>query len=373
MSHPRTVLLVGGGHAHLHVVRHARRFHRRGIRVVLVDPGDFWYSGLATGVLAGHVPPACGRIRLAALAQQHEVDHLQDRLLAVDARRRIATLERAGAVSFAALSLNVGSAIDAPDWGTPPDTLQIWPVKPIPELHAFRACLVADCSGGHVPRVCVVGGGATGCELAAAVAARVQQHGGCAQITLLTRGPRVLPGLPDTAAQSVADALRAMGVVVRTHAPVAGWAERGVRLDDGSLIEPDHVLLATGLRAQPVVRGLGLAASDAGLRTNACLQSVSSPTVFAVGDCADFGPRRLPKLGVFGVRASPVLCRNLLATVTGKPLRSYRPQRVWLSILNLGGKTGLLTWGPVWWLGRGSLWFKLWLDRRFVRRYQRQP
>ena len=44
----RTVILVGAGHVHLYVIAHAEALIARGARVVFIDPGEFWYSGLAT-------------------------------------------------------------------------------------------------------------------------------------------------------------------------------------------------------------------------------------------------------------------------------------------------------------------------------------
>jgi NADH dehydrogenase FAD-containing subunit len=80
--------------------------------------------------------------------------------------------------------------------------------------------------------------------------------------------------------------------------------------------------------------------------------------------------QNLPQLGVFAVRQSPILLHNLIASVTNKPLKSYRPQERFLAILNLGRDQGLATWGPFHWQGRLSLWVKDWIDRRFVNQYQ---
>ncbi|QTF91052.1 MAG: hypothetical protein J5F18_11225, partial [Halomonas sp. BM-2019] len=52
---PPRLLLVGAGHAHLHLLRHAAAFE--GAEVMLVDPGGFWYSGRAAGMLSGRLLP----------------------------------------------------------------------------------------------------------------------------------------------------------------------------------------------------------------------------------------------------------------------------------------------------------------------------
>ena len=54
-----TVILVGAGHVHLYVAAHAKALVERGARVVLIDPGEFWYSGLATGMLGGMATATC--------------------------------------------------------------------------------------------------------------------------------------------------------------------------------------------------------------------------------------------------------------------------------------------------------------------------
>ena len=78
----------------------------------------------------------------------------------------------------------------------------------------------------------------------------------------------------------------------------------------------------------------------------------------------------LPKLGVFGVRQAAYIHANLLASLEGKPLAEYKPQKRYLAILNLGDGTALSTWGPFWWNGRSSMWLKDFIDRRFLEGYR---
>ena len=71
---------------------------------------------------------------------------------------------------------------------------------------------------------------------------------------------------------------------------------------------------------------------------------------------------------MFGVRAAPVLLANLIARATDAPLKAYRPQARWLSIVDLGDGTGLATRGGLWSHGRAALWLKRRLDLGFVAR-----
>ncbi len=92
---------------------------------------------------------------------------------------------------------------------------------------------------------------------------------------------------------------------------------------------------------------------------------------FAVGDCAAWtaGPG-LAKAGVYAVRQGPVLAHNLIARIRGERLRAYRPQRDFLSLLNLGDGGAIGTKWGVSVEGRAVFALKDWIDRRFVRRFQ---
>ncbi len=106
------------------------------------------------------------------------------------------------------------------------------------------------------------------------------------------------------------------------------------------------------------------------MRVNAFLQSVTHPEIFGAGDGICFGEECLPRIGVFAVRQGPVLQRNLLAFLRSEALEEFKPQKNYLLILNLGDGTGLLTYGSWTLRGRWAFWFKDWLDRRFLRRFQ---
>ena len=210
----------------------------------------------------------------------------------------------------------------------------------------------------------VVGGGNSGCEVAAAVAQLAVRRGGTARITLLADTDRVLPSIPAMAARGAARALERRGIRIGTGAAVA---PDHVRTTRGEAVAFDVLLLAIGLVPSPLVRRTGLPTDAAGaLRTDAALRSTGDPVIFGGGDCIAFDARVLPRIGVYAVREAPVLLHNLGAALDGAPLRSYRPQRRALLIVNLGDGTGLATWGPFAWRGRAAFWLKDWIDRRWL-------
>jgi NADH dehydrogenase FAD-containing subunit len=156
--------------------------------------------------------------------------------------------------------------------------------------------------------------------------------------------------------------MRSRVVRVESHA---------VTTADGNEVLYDFLVLATGLMPPPILRGTGLPTSvDGALLVDPFLRSVADTRVFGGGDCIALEEHDLAKIGVYAVRESPIICHNLLATLEGRPLQRFRPQRRFLLILNLGDGTGLLTWGPLSWHSRLAFWLKDRIDRAFLRAYQ---
>ena len=163
-------------------------------------------------------------------------------------------------------------------------------IPPIPGLAETRPWTSREATSSQtVPgRLAIIGGGVVGCEMAAAW----QALG--AQVTMLVRGRNVLSRVEEFAADLVADGLRSAGAEVRCGVSVtgAGRAPGGgpvsLRLDDGTTIEADEVLLATG-RA-PRTDDLGL--ETAGLRPGSWLDvddtcrvgEVEGGWLYAAGD-----------------------------------------------------------------------------------------
>src|SRR5690606_33779204 len=139
----------------------------------------------------------------------------------------------------------------------------------------------------------------------------------------------------------------------------------------GEILDFDRLFWCAQAGAPPWLREAGLACDGEGfVRVDACLRSLSHPKVFAAGDIASFDPRPLAKAGVYAVRQAPVLFGNLRRALLGRPLRAYRPQRRFLSLLALGGKRAVGSRGDLSFRGAWVWRWKNRIDRRFMRRFE---
>lgn len=362
-------VLVGAGHAHLFVLRQAERLREAGVRLTLVAPRHFHYSGLATGVLSGALEPSEAMIDVEALACAAGVAYRSGRVVGLERAGRRLVLETGEHLAFDAASFNVGSETIDPPGAVSPGGL--WRVKPLTELFALRETLTAAAGRSDTPAVVIAGGGPSGFEVAAAIAGLAGRLG---LPTRLFLAAPVLPGAgwgPPGARRRLHQALLERGVTV-VDSPVVGHSQGHCTLADGQRLPCDHLVWAGGLRPPPLIDALGLPlAGDGRLRVRATLCSIADETLFAVGDCAVVEDAPRPAVGVFGVRAAPILLNNLAALGDRRRQRLFRPQRRWLSIMDLGDGRALAMRGPFWSLGRAELRLKRALDLGFIRRMRR--
>lgn len=359
MPAEQRLLLVGCGHSHLHLVKNVGRLVEAGYDVTLVGPADFDYSGAASGIAIGVRPRAEGHIDVAALTHER-LTHVHDRVAAIDLAARTVRTDSGATLGWDVVSFNIGSVARVPH-GIPIDETVV-PVKPLSSLITLHDRLDRVPIGrGH--RVTVIGAGPSGVELAGHLAV----HPHVDAVTLLDEGP-VLAGLPDRAVRRVTTLLTERGVALRC-ARLRAVGPDAVILSDGARISHDLAVLATGL-APPLLASTGELGGHDGIPVRATLQHRDRDDVYATGDCADFLPGSLARIGVHGVRQAPVLLTALEARRRGGTAPTYRPPAQVLSILDLGGGTALAVRGRWWWLGRTSLWLKRRIDRKWIDTYR---
>jgi selenide, water dikinase len=365
----RDLVLVGGGHAHALVLRMWAMDPLPGTRLTLVTPDPVApYTGMLPGLIAGHYQRHELMIDLVRLCRFAGARLILDRATGIDRATRRVSLAGRTPLDYDLLSLDVGITSDLP--GIPGSADHAVAAKPLgPYAAAWEAFLARRLA---FARVTILGAGLGGVELALASAHRLAQKGTRAKVELIDRGTSLLPALSPAARRSVQKALDARDVSLRQGVTLRAVSAQAVHLDTGEEIGSDFTVTATGAQPQPWLATTGLDQDHGFLLTDQTLRT-SDPLIFAVGDCASLRDMPRPKAGVFAVRAAPVLHANLRATLSGRPLRRFRPQRDYVKLISLGGpsataeKWGMSLTGP--WLWR----LKDRIDRAFMDRFGAFP
>ena len=155
-------------------------------------------------------------------------------------------------------------------------------IPPVAGLESVEYWTNVDATSSHeVPEsIAVMGGGPVGAELGQFFARMGSR------VTVIEHGPRLLGRVHEEAGEIIGDVFREEGIDVRTGVAVEG-AEPGIalRLSDGSAVEAQRLLVATGRRPNTEGLGLeqlGLSLGPHGIEVDEHLRAAEN--VWAIGD-----------------------------------------------------------------------------------------
>jgi selenide,water dikinase len=372
MKSPPTLqdlVLVGGGHAHVEVLRSFAMRPLAGTRLTLVSAHSTGaYSGMLPGHVAGHYSADEIHIDLRRLANAAGARFIRARVGGLDPAARTLNLEGRPDLSYDLLSLDIGSVPNMELLAG--EAVRVLPVKPIDR---FLERLAEVTAKDRPQRIGVIGGGAAGVEIVLALRHRLGGSAGH-EFSIWETAPDILPGFNDRARRRMRSVLRDKNIAVHAGCAIRRADDAGITLEDGTVIGLDVIACATGAAAPAWLGETGLELDAAGfIRVNHHLRTPGIPTVFAAGDIAVIDGDRLPRSGVYAVRQGPILAANLRSAARGEPTTPYRPQRRFLSLLSTGPRHAIAARNG---LALAGDWVWRWknrIDQRFMQRYAELP
>ena len=367
------LVLLGGGHAQISVLKSLGMEPMAGLRVTLVSRDRLTpYSGMLPGYIEGKYTKSEAMIDLVRLAHFAGARFIHDTATGIDADKHILTLANHPPLHFDRLSINIGSTprLDHID-GASEHAL---PIKPVPELMEQLDAITQ----GHrqCKNINIIGGGVAGVEVAFALHQRLNINAQRqVNIRVIHAGKRLVDQLNSKATNLVMQAMIARDITAITQRKAIAVSAQQIILDDTSVLNNDLTLITTSATPPAWLKDTGLATCPAGfLAINRYCQSISHEYIFAAGDIATLTSDVRPKSGVFAVRAGPILRDNIRRSLLSKALRLWSPQRQHLALIGVGGGSAMAVRGRIAWKPRPILWaLKEWIDRRFIKQFTDLP
>lgn len=349
------IVIVGGGAGGLElVVKLGRRFRRnKNVEVLLIDknPTHIWKPLLhevATGSMNSYLDEASYRM----LAKKHGFRFILGEVIDIDLERQRITLaavkDNAGkdmmpgrVIDYAQLAVSVGSHSN--DFGIPgveAHSRQLDSRQQAELFHDDFASALHRVNSMKDPRsalaVTIVGGGATGVELAADmhnVVMRLREYGfnhfssDSLHVSIVEAAPELLPRLPERIGVSVHRELVRIGVNVRVGTRVSEVTESSVITSDGEEIPADLSVWAAGVKAPAWLAAAGFPVDRLGrIEVNADLTVRGYDNVFAIGDCCaciNEDGSEVPPRAQAAHQMATVTARNIRAQRKGKTLKPF--------------------------------------------------
>ncbi len=181
--------------------------------------------------------------------------------------------------------------------------------------------------------IAIVGGGATGVELAAELynAASSLKHYGLEvfdetrlRVTLIEAGPRILPALPKALVEAAHQELESLGVRVLANTAVLEATARGLRCASGERIHASICVWAARVQGPRILGELdGLeVARNRQLVVLPTLQTTRDERIFAIGDCCYLKPEGaagpVPPRAQAAHQMASTAYRNILYLIAGE-------------------------------------------------------
>ena len=339
MDHP--VVVLGAGFAGLRAVR---RLGRAGVPTLWIDANNYhcFLPLLYQVATAGLEPPSIAHPVRSIMRRFSSVEFRMACVVAADPQARILETANGERIAYGHLIVAIGGA--AEDFGIPgarEHTHRLYDLEDARALrnHALRTLERASVSTDAAARArlltfVIVGAGATGVEMAGALAEfrrhvlpRDYRHIDPAtmRIVVIEAGPHVLAPFPEKLRARALRDLRAFGVDVRTNTRVERVTPEAAVLAGGELVPTETVIWAAGIRAAPVTARLGLPTGRSGrVRVEPTLAVPGCPGVFAAGDVAIVdGAERLPQVAQVAIQQGELAAENVCRSMAGEPLETF--------------------------------------------------
>eukprot|EP00612_Vaucheria_litorea_P002902 CAMPEP_0171460824 /NCGR_PEP_ID=MMETSP0945-20130129/5542_1 /TAXON_ID=109269 /ORGANISM="Vaucheria litorea, Strain CCMP2940" /LENGTH=817 /DNA_ID=CAMNT_0011987097 /DNA_START=123 /DNA_END=2576 /DNA_ORIENTATION=+ len=388
----RDVVLIGGGHSHVYVLKDIGANPIPGVQVTLIARDiQTPYSGMLPGHVAGHYTREQVHIDLNRLARYAGVRLIHASAIGLNRIERLIYCDDGRPpLKYDLCSIDVGCTPQFVPGRSPESLVHVTPVKPINGFSA-RWQLILERVRADQPRgssrIVVVGGGAGGVELALSMQHRLKKelkeagyNENGVSVALISRGPVPMEAHGKQAQRTFTKLLKNRQIELYLGSPaievIENECERGgtILLENGGVIHFDEVFWCTTSGAAPWFKTTGLdLGPDGFIQVSPTLQSTNDPAVFASGDCADMVASPRPKAGVFAVRQGPPLAHNIRAFLDEKRFMRYMPQKNFMCIIGVGGEDAVVVYGGHVSSGAWAWKWKRKIDEQWIQQYQKIP
>ncbi|HMV41385.1 MAG TPA: selenide, water dikinase SelD [Leptospiraceae bacterium] len=375
----KNLVLVGGGQSHAPVLRKLG-MEKNDLRITLISANSIVpYSGMLPGYIAGKYKAEECLIDLRHLCNFSGARFVNANVVGLDLDKKHVLLENRPPIPYEILSMNIGIV---PNIGDISGREYITPIKPaLPFLEKWISILKkiekGDFKNGF--RLAILGAGAGGIETALTARERIMKIIPDFEIHIFQRGREILNGHNQRVKDKVIKILNQKGIILHLNEEFRKISNKGKYFEclsgKGNIYNLDFIIGAMSPKPADWILDSGLMKDENGfILVNDYLESISHPNVFAVGDIASMKNYSRPKAGVFAVRQSEPLFKNIINLSKGKKLIKYKPQKNFLTLLNIGDGTAIASRGK-YALG-ASEWIWSWkdsIDQDFMEKFQSLP
>ncbi len=330
------VLVVGAGFGGLSAVD---KLSRRGYRVTLADRHIYAsFQPLLYQVATAGLAPSDVAYALRGFAHRHRARFRHGELTSIDPQARIAFFSDGGQLGYDYLILATGVA--AAFYGITGAAEHSYGLYTLHDAVILRERILAGLERLSIAAphqdtfVTIVGGGATGVELAGTLAdlrnialpvSYPDLDPSCVHIRLVEMAPTLLGPFEPKLREYTAQQLRARGVELRLNSTIKEITADSIVLDTGERLRSDLTAWAAGISGPAEAQRWGLPQGRGGrLLTGPDLRVQHQDRIFAIGDIALIDGSPLPQLAQPAIQMGKHAAAQIRRLEAGQPTTAFQ-------------------------------------------------
>ncbi|MBN3554619.1 FAD-dependent oxidoreductase [Fictibacillus nanhaiensis] len=354
------LLLIGGGHAHLSILRSLSHEKISDLEVTLITSSKFqYYSGMFSGFTEGLYKEEEIRIDLESLCDCASVTLIEDTIISFDPLQKVLLGFSGGIYSFDVISF------DMEPWTT---SELISTSELIPKHHVIEEIKKVRTSNAPV----IIGDHLAAIELALSISTWRKKHNMSKPVTYIS-STSLLHSYGVNATNKIRKIAHDHNLVFYENERVKEVNDIYVLTDKGTKIQYSILLPITGAKASSLFKQALLPVDSKGfLLVDDTLQNDEYPYVFGAGNCVTISEYMdLEKSDFHATKQGTILWRNIKRFISGRPLERYTPRSNFFSILSTGEQQGLIIYKNRTFHGKWVWNLKHYIDLKYVKKHIR--
>ncbi|RUR18548.1 NAD(P)/FAD-dependent oxidoreductase [Legionella sp. km535] len=370
------IVVVGGGAGGLELVVSLARAYRHNpdVHLTLVDQSlTHVWKPLFHEVASGSLNNIYDKMSYLAIAKKNKFHFELGQLIKIDRVNKTLLIRNPDAletpeeliIPYDLLILSIGSVTN--NFNTPGSNEYCYYLDFEQQAKTIHRVLFQQLIKNHYEKgskpiqIAIVGGGATGVELAAELRNSLSQLSALmsqkfnpkeiARIHIIEAASRILSPLPENISVVTQKQLAEMDIDILTNTRVIEVKEQGIITHDNQFIPADMIIWVAGIKGQERVKSLAdFELNHAGqIKVKPTLQTTVDDSIFAFGDCACCilsDGTQVPARAQAAHQQASLLVHSIEQVIKKKPLKEYRyVDHGSLVSLSQKGTTGALILG----------------------------
>ena len=370
----KNILLIGGGHTHVSVIRAlSGKLPDTSSITLISESRKMPYSGMLPGYIAGHYATSECHIDLHNLCEKYNVRFLQQKVVTIDSAKKLISTNNGRKYEYDIASINIGGDPNTnylsgvKEWGLP--------IKPIENFLKIIEEFFEDALTKPVTEelhVRIIGGGASSVEVVLALRYKSKKLGlDNIKFSLITDKTDILPTHPMPVRRKFHFLLLQNDIMTIYSTKVTRIEKNFIFNDQNEKLDSDLSILANGISAVSWPIESGLPSDSRGfIQTDNTLLVKGTEELFATGDSATIESYSYPKSGVYAVKQAATLASNICNLINSKPLHTYEPQTHSLALISAGKKTAVASSKFFYAHGTWIWHLKNYIDKSFINKFR---